>query len=195
MPAFADRNQACVATAGAARDRVGDAREARFLDPRALVAHRTVLYRAARALCHSHHEAEDLVQETFTRVLARPRVLRRGDALPYLLQALRNTHASGRRVAARGPTIVPMTSIDPVAALDVPATVEARRVIAAIAAAPGAYRDAVVAVDLLGLSYEQAARRLGTRKATLNTRLFRGRAHVARVLESGASGSAGCTRT
>lgn len=160
----------------------GESRKARFLDPRALVAHRAVLYRVARRLCPSHHEAEDLVQETFTRVLARPRVLRRADEKAYLVRALRNTHATGCRVAARGPTIVPMPSAEPAAPLDIPATVEARRVIAAIAAVPGVYRDAVVAVDLLGLSYEQAARRLGTKKATINTRLFRGRAHVARLM-------------
>jgi RNA polymerase sigma-70 factor, ECF subfamily len=185
VPAFIDRTEDRAAAAGAARDPVDDSREARFLDPQALAAHRAVLYRAARALCRSHHEAEDLVQETFTRVLARPRVLRCGDDLPYLLRALRNTHSTGCRVAARRPTIVPMPRTDRVAPLDVPAAVEARRVIAAIGAAPGVYRDAVVAVDLLGLSYDQAARRLGTRKATLSTRLFRGRAHVARVVEDG----------
>jgi RNA polymerase sigma-70 factor (ECF subfamily) len=183
--AFIDRNDAPAAVAGSARSRAGDADQARVLDPRALVAHRAVLYRVALVLCRSHHEAEDLVQETFTRVLARPRLMRRGNDLPYLLRALRNTHTTSRRVAARAPTIVPMPSVDRVAGLDVPATVEARRVIAAIAAAPGVYRDAVVAVDLLGLSYEQAARRLGTRKATLTTRLFRGRAHVVRLVNDG----------
>ena len=182
MPAFIDRNDDPGALAGSARDRAGDHNRPRVLEPRALVAHRAVLYRVALALCRSHHEAEDLVQETFTRVLARPRELRRGDDLPYLLRALRNTHIIGRRFAARRPKTVPMPSVDLLAALDVPATVEARRVIAAIAAVPGVYRDAVVAVDLLGLSDEQAARRLRTRKATVTTRVFRGRAHVARLL-------------
>src|SRR5262245_55913316 len=55
------------------------------------------LYRAARALCGSPHDAEDLVQETFARVLARPRRLHRGDELPYLLGALRNTHLTTLR--------------------------------------------------------------------------------------------------
>ena len=188
MPAFIHRDEDPVAISGSGRNRAADWNQPRVLDPRALVAHRAVLYRVARALCRSHHEAEDLVQETFTRVLARPRVLRRADDLPYLVGALRNTHATGCRVAARGPTMVPMPSADLVAPLDVPATVDARRVIAAIAAVPRAYRDAVVAVDLLGLSYEQAARRLRTRKATINTRVFRGRAHVARLLEGGWAG-------
>lgn len=185
MPAFIDRNHDPVALAGSARDRAGDWNQPRVLDPRAMVAHRAVLYRVALALCRSHHEAEDLVQETFTRVLARPRLLRRSHDLPYLLRALRNTYTMGRRVAARRPTMVPMPCVDRVAALDVPEIVEARRVIAAIAAAPGVYRDAVVAVDLLGLSYEQAARRLRTRKATVTTRVFRGRAHVVRLMNGG----------
>jgi RNA polymerase sigma-70 factor (ECF subfamily) len=185
VPAFIDRNDDPVALPDSGRDRAGDADQARVLDPGALVAHRAFLYRVALALCRSHHEAEDLVQETFTRVLARPRVLRRGNDLPYLLRALRNTHTTGRRVAARAPMMVPMPTVDRVAALGVPEIVEARRVIAAIAAAPGAYRDAVVAVDLLGLSYEQAARRLRTRKATIATRVFRGRAHVTRLLNDG----------
>ena len=185
MPAFIDQNDDPMALPGSGRSRAGDADEGRVLDPRALVAHRAVLYRVALALCRSHHEAEDLVQDTITRVLARPRVMRRGNDLPYLLRALRNTHISGRRFAARRPKTVPMPSVDLLATVDLPATVDARRVIAAIAAVPGVYRDAVVAVDLLGLSYEQAARRLGTRKATLTTRLFRGRAHVVRLVNDG----------
>jgi RNA polymerase sigma-70 factor, ECF subfamily len=185
MPAFIDRNDDPAASPGSGRSRAAESDQARVLDPRALVAHRAVLYRVALTLCRSHHEAEDLVQETFTRVLARPRLMRRGNDLPYLLRALRNTHTTGRRVAARAPTIVPMPSVDRVAGLDVSAMVEARRVIAAIATAPGVYRDAVVAVDLLGLSYAQAARRLGTREATITTRLFRGRAHVVRLVNEG----------
>jgi predicted DNA-binding protein (UPF0251 family) len=40
------------------------------------------------------------------------------------------------------------------------------------------------AVDLLGLSYREAARSLRTREATIMTRLYRGRQHVARALLS-----------
>ena len=185
MPAFIDQNKARGTLTASACDGASDSDQPYVLNPRALVAHRAALYRVAHALCQSHHEAEDLVQETFARVLARPRVLRPGNDLSYLVRALRNTHTTGRRVAARHPAVVPMPREDPAAALDVPATVEARGVMAAIAAAPRAHRDAVVAVDVLGLSYEQAARRLRTSKATINTRVFRGRAHVARVLEGG----------
>jgi RNA polymerase sigma-70 factor (ECF subfamily) len=53
----------------------------------------------------------------------------------------------------------------------------------AIASAPDAYRDAVIAVDLIGLSYHEAARALHTREATITTRLHRGRQHIARALK------------
>ena len=60
--------------------------------------------RAAWALCGSKHDAEDLVQETFLNVLKRPRLLREGNELGYLMRALRNTYASRyRRAAHRRP--------------------------------------------------------------------------------------------
>ena len=59
---------------------------------------------------------------------------------------------------------------------------DARELMEAIAAAPAPYRDAVVAVDVVGLSYRQAARHLRTREATITSRLSRGRQHIARAL-------------
>ena len=66
----------------------------RQLDPEALGDHIDRLYRAAWSLCGSREEAEDLVQETFERVLRRPRFLRSEDDLGYLLRVLRNTFFS-----------------------------------------------------------------------------------------------------
>ena len=48
----------------------------RQLDPQALGDHVDRLYRAAWSLCGSREAAEDLVQETFARVLRKPRFLR-----------------------------------------------------------------------------------------------------------------------
>jgi RNA polymerase sigma-70 factor (ECF subfamily) len=45
------------------------------------------------------------------------------------------------------------------------------------------FRDALVAVDVVGLSYAEAARALGTREATITSRLYRARAQVARGME------------
>jgi DNA-directed RNA polymerase specialized sigma24 family protein len=89
--------------------------------------------------------------------------------------------------AARRPFTVPTPEMDFGAPGDGPAVLAPRDLIAAIAAAPERYRDAVVAIDVQGLSYEQAARRLRTTTGTINSRLFRGRVHVARVLDARAS--------
>ena len=74
-------------------------RTMRTLDPQSLPQHVDRLYRAAWALCGSREDAEDLVQETFARVLARPRVLRGDDELDYLMRVLRNTFLTTRRTA------------------------------------------------------------------------------------------------
>jgi DNA-directed RNA polymerase specialized sigma24 family protein len=78
----------------------------RTLDPQSLTQHVDRLYRAAWALCGSREDAEDLVQETFTRVLARPRVLSGDDELYYLMRVLRNTFLTSRRTASRRPITV-----------------------------------------------------------------------------------------
>src|SRR5437588_11250505 len=87
---------------GAARDELSADRQ---LDPALLGDHTDRLYRAARSMCRSREEAEDLVQETFARVLQKPRFLRSDDDLGYLLRVLRNTFISMRRAAARRPQV------------------------------------------------------------------------------------------
>jgi RNA polymerase sigma-70 factor (ECF subfamily) len=52
-------------------------------------------------------------------------------------------------------------------------------VFAAIAALPDGQRDALVAVDVTGLSYREAATALHVREATITSRLFRARRRVA----------------
>lgn len=52
----------------------------------------------------------------------------------------------------------------------------------AVASVPAVYRDTVIAVDILGMSYKDGAQALGTREPTITTRLHRGRQHVAGVL-------------
>src|ERR1700760_1628786 len=150
------------------------------LNPHSLGAHRERLQRAAWALCGSGPDAEDLVQETFTRVLSRPRVLRdEASELAYLMRVLHNTFLSGRRDASRRPRAV--AALEDVQVLDWHATqapqqaLEVGELYAAIAELPERYRLALVAVDVLGLCYREAGRSLGGREATVPTRLFRAR--------------------
>lgn len=151
-----------------------------YLDPDRLSDHVDHLYRAARAMSASPQDAEDLVQDTFANVLRRPRWLSTGNELGYLLGALRNTYANRYRAAQRRPQTRQLLEHDAVA---VPAgNVSSREILEAVASAPAIYRDAVISVDLLRLSYREAARTLNTNEATLTTRLHRGRQHVASQL-------------
>jgi RNA polymerase sigma-70 factor, ECF subfamily len=160
-------------------------RAPRKLDPDRAVEHLPQLYRAARAWTRSREEAEDLVQETYARVLARPRLLRGEDEVGYLLRALRNTLISQRRAESRRPVTAELVEDAAIGARasDNPAeAVEIGQVYAAISALPEDFRDALVAVDVVGLSYPEAARALDVPEGTLTSRLFRARDRVARML-------------
>jgi RNA polymerase sigma-70 factor (ECF subfamily) len=158
----------------------------RQLDPEALGDHIDRLYRAAWSLSGSREEAEDLVQETFARVLRKPRLLRSEDDLGYLLRVLRNTFFSQRRTAARRPRTTPLP--DDLDQMEDPSAAQPEAVIGtgelygAIAALPDDFRDALIAIDVVGLSYRQAARALRVREATITTRLHRARQRVAKTL-------------
>jgi RNA polymerase sigma-70 factor, ECF subfamily len=157
------------------------------LDPQSLPQHVNRLYRAAWALCGSPHDAEDLVQETFARVLARPRHLHGQDELAYLMRVLRNTFLTQRRTASRRPQSAQVTlddfdAPDPRTGERPEQALQAREVFGVIAALPDNYRLALVAVDIVGLSYREAGKALGTREATIATRVFRGRERVAKEL-------------
>ena len=153
-----------------------------------LPAHVDRLHRAAWALCGSRHDAEDLVQETFARVLARPRRLRRDHELPYLLKALRNTYLTSLRTQGRRPGTVELPAEESQtmrsALADPEVALEQRELFATIAALPDDFRQALIAVDLVGLSYREAGRLLGVREATITTRVYRARQRIARTLST-----------
>jgi len=121
------------------------------LDPEVLGAHLGRLLRTASALCDSRESAEDLVQETVARILARPRWLRGGDELAYLTQALRNTFVTSTRTAARRPrAVTPLEEFDPADRRTGARPEEAvitGQVFPAIARLPESFRLALVAVE------------------------------------------------
>jgi RNA polymerase sigma-70 factor (ECF subfamily) len=158
----------------------------RQLDPEALGDHIDRLYRAAWGLCGSREEAEDLVQETFERVLRRPRFLHSEDDIGYLLRVLRNTFFSARRAAGRRPQTTPLPDdieiVEDRSAPTAESRIESAELYGAIARLPDDFRDTLVAIDVVGLSYREAARALRVREATITTRLHRARQRVAREL-------------
>jgi RNA polymerase sigma-70 factor, ECF subfamily len=158
----------------------------RRLDPARLGDHVDQLYRTARVMCASREEAEDLVQETFARVLQRPRFLHSEDDVGYLLRVLRNTFVSGCRKAHRRPQLFDaadeLTSIEDLSAPQPDAWLEWTALYQAIGSLPDPFRDALIAIDVLGLSYHEASRALRVREATITSRLHRARQRVAAKL-------------
>ena len=157
------------------------------LERDALGDHLDRLYRAAWALCGSREDAEDLVQETYTRVLSKTRIIgSREDTLPYLLAVLRNTYVSSLRKRDRRPRTAPLEASEERLAAPSGGTpmsvVAAREVFSAIAALPEDQRDALAAVDVAGLSYQEAADALEVPVGTIMSRLYRGRNRVAEAV-------------
>ena len=162
----------------------------RRLDPEAAGDHIDTLFRVALAMSGSRDLAEDLVQQTYVKVLSRPRVLRRDDDLGYLIKALRNTwysHLRGERIRreATDSRTDPEQLPAPSQVGDPEASLEATVVLDALAQLPEPYREAVAAVDVAGLSYAEAARALGTRQGTIMSRVYRGREQVAAAVGGG----------
>jgi RNA polymerase sigma-70 factor, ECF subfamily len=143
------------------------------------------LYRAACALTRSPHEADDLVQETYARVLSRPRRLRSGSDLGYLLVALRHTFIDGLR-RQRADSVARHEVYGEIAAMSTRQLPEqaatANEVYAAIFALPDRLREVVAAVDVAGLSYREAADVMRIPIGTVMSRLSRARDQVAAQL-------------
>jgi RNA polymerase sigma-70 factor, ECF subfamily len=147
------------------------------------VDHLDRLYRLAWSLTGSRDLAEDATQETYLRVLARPRRVRPGRDFQYLAQTLRNVVNDHWRAEKRRPVI----------AGDLEQSFEARdgdpeeavfagEVYAAVASLPEPLRDVVAAVDVAGMRYGEAARTLRIPVGTVMSRLHRARAKLADVL-------------
>jgi RNA polymerase sigma-70 factor (ECF subfamily) len=158
-----------------------------MLDTERMGDHLDRLFRAAWALCGSREDAEDLVQETYEKVLRKPRFLRREDDLGYLYRALHHTYFSSRRTASRRPQVAAQVDDLPLASargdIQPEAAAETSMVLAAVAELPQPMREALVAVDVMGLSYAEAGKALGVHENTIPSRLARARLKVAEALQ------------
>ena len=157
----------------------------RLLDPEAAADHLSSLYRLAWSLCGSRHLAEELTQETYARVLARPRRLK-GNDFHYLARTLRNVLSDHWRAERRRP--VPVSDevlVDELQAdhtLDPEAVSRVNEVYAEIGRLPSHLREVVAAVDVAGLTYAEAAETLKIPNGTVMSRLYRARERLAGAL-------------
>ena len=158
-----------------------------WLDADSALRHLDRLQAAALAMCGNRADAEDLVQETYVTLLRRPRRLTGSSELAYLMTMLRNRHIDECRTAARRQTTLGLYEVedtpDPRAGLRPDRVAEQREVLEAVHALDSPFRETVVAVDVLGLSYKEAAAALSVPVGTVMSRLARGRERVIRTLE------------
>jgi len=156
-----------------------------LLDPDRLALHLPRLTRVATSMCGSREAGEDLVQETLERVLRSPRRIS-GDEFPYLMRAVRNKYVERVRWQARQVATTAMTeALETVLAAPerTSAVIEAREVLTTVADLPKPYRDVVLAVDVAGCSYTEAAEALGVPIGTVMSRLYRGRRRVIEAID------------
>ena len=155
-------------------------------DETILLRHLDVMYKVALSMCGSPHEAQDIVQDVCVRLLSRPRNLKPGRELAYLLTAVRNFWFDRLRARAAQPQRDALDDHAHLLASPLPGphdVVESKSVYQAIAGLPEPQRLVVAWVDVAGLSYAEAADTLGLPVGTVMSRLHRGRSRLAAALQ------------
>lgn len=135
--------------------------------------------------------AEDLVEETWLRLVAHARRLRPDTRLgPWLFTVARHLHASYRRSRLLEDTHTiallgawPFGSARPSPFEDASANEMERRIETALGALPVAYREALLLVGVEGLQPAEAAAVCGMTPEAMRQRLSRARAALARLLD------------
>ena len=146
-----------------------------------------ILRAFAVSLTRNKAKADDLVQDTLLKMIAnRGQYMRGSNLRAWAFTIMRHTHINTARRAANRPT----DELDPeIAAIEAGQVwhMESLDLQAALDELCSEYRDAVIMVGALGLSYEEAAEACRCPVGTVKSRLFRGRAQLARRLgyESG----------
>jgi RNA polymerase sigma factor (sigma-70 family) len=136
-------------------------------------AEKAGLYSALCLVTRDRHEAEELTQDAFVRVLAAWDRAEIEDPTAYLYRTAMNAFRSRRRRAA----VAVRRAVGAAHHDDAYERIESMdAAVRALAPLSRQQRAAVVLIDLLGFSSEQAARMLGVRPSTV--RMHASRAHA-----------------
>lgn len=138
------------------------------------------LWRYAWSLTRNHENADDLVQDCIERALRKRRLWIPGRPLkPWLTRIMLNLYRDRWRSDTRR-TAVAMDHAGQIADFSAGPEdrVEIREVCEALEKVPQDQRQALLAVVVAGLSYDEAASALGIPKGTLMSRISRARAKL-----------------
>jgi len=156
-----------------------------------LVAMRRELFSHAYRLTRSFSASEDLVQDTIERALRFESYYQKGTNLRgWVHQILSNLFCSRCRSIRREAKALSALHDDPCAwtrgVVEAPMAQLSRATRRAIDTLPEQFQSTVVMVDLMELSYRDAADRLGVPVGTVMSRLHRGRRLLADALREAA---------
>jgi RNA polymerase sigma-70 factor, ECF subfamily len=149
------------------------------------------VYRYGLRACRDAFDADDAVQEAFTKLARRPDVVRHPGALSWLMTVVKNTcHRllrpfvrAHRHLGERSDEVeqVPLAEASPEALLGRFQLV--RAVHDAIAGLEAPYREVIILRDLEGLPGDEVSRVLGLTLPAMKSRLHRGRQLLRERLE------------
>ena len=151
----------------------------------------TPLFNFLARLSRRRDVAEDLLEETWLRLVARAPALREDTRLgPWLFTVARNLYASYCRSRlvedSHVATLIglwPCGTPHPSPFESAAATESERRIEAALAAVPVLYREALLLVGFQGLSVAEASEVCGVSPDAMRQRVSRGRALLSRRLD------------
>ena len=176
-------------------------RQARFADE--ALPHLGQLRAAATAMTRNPHDAEDLVQETYTKAYASFQQFREGtNARAWLLRILTNTFINSYRRRQREPARVSITGLEdwqftqgwtgdggaPRSAEDMALDrLPDTEVFQAMRELPRDFRTAVYLADMEGFSYREVADIMACPVGTVMSRLHRARGQLRTMLREQAA--------
>jgi RNA polymerase sigma-70 factor, ECF subfamily len=160
------------------------------MTPLDVAAHVPRLRRHARFLCRNAADADDLVQETLVKAMARADLFRPGGDLgAWLYAILHNTFLSGARAYARRQRAAAVLEEAGEVRIEAAqeARVELRRTLKVLDQLPDEQRRVILLVSVEGMTTEEAAAVLGMPVGTVRSRLARGRDALRRLTRRDAS--------